>query len=107
MLDLPRLFGKQPIERSDAERLAATLKAVADPSRLRLLSLIATARRPLQTHEVVDAAGLSQPTVSHHLMLLHEAGLLDRHPEGRGVWYAIDLDGFSELAHAIRPGRAW
>lgn len=75
---------------ADAVALAAPLKALADPARLRLLSLIAA-------HEGGDACvcdltepvGLSQPTVSHHLKVLVDAGLLTR--EKRGVWahYAL------------------
>jgi ArsR family transcriptional regulator, arsenate/arsenite/antimonite-responsive transcriptional repressor len=74
-----------PLSLEQAEQVAPLLKALADPVRLRLMSLIAS-------HEggeacVCDLTGafdLSQPTISHHLKVLHEAGLLDR--EKRGVW---------------------
>lgn len=76
---------REPLDAASAARLARTLKAVADPTRLRLLSLVAA-------HEGGEACvcdltapvELSQPTVSHHLKLLVEAGLLAR--EKRGVW---------------------
>ena len=68
-----------------AERVAPLLKALADPVRLRLMSLVAS--RPGGEACVCDLADefdLSQPTISHHLKVLHESGLLDR--EKRGVW---------------------
>ncbi len=74
-----------PLSQRQAEQVAPLLKALADPVRLRLMSLVAS-------HDggeacVCDLTGafdLSQPTISHHLKVLHEAGLLDR--EKRGVW---------------------
>ena len=74
-----------PLSLEQAEQVAPLLKALADPVRLRLMSLVAS-------HDggeacVCDLTGafdLSQPTISHHLKVLHEAGLLER--EKRGVW---------------------
>lgn len=68
-----------------AEQVALLLKALADPVRLRLMSLIAS--RPGGEACVCDLTGafdLSQPTISHHMKVLHDAGLVDR--EKRGVW---------------------
>src|SRR5919197_4967303 len=74
-----------PLRRAEAERLAATFKAVADPARLRLLSLIAShPGGEACVCELTAPLGLSQPTVSHHLKVLSDAGLLER--EQRGVW---------------------
>lgn len=73
-----------------AEELAALLKAIAEPTRLRLLSLIAA--QPHQEACVCDLTepvGLSQPTVSHHLKILVDAGLLTR--DKRGVWAYYQL----------------
>jgi len=78
-------LSREPLSREQAEQFAPLLKALADPVRLRLMSLVAS-------HEggeacVCDLAGafsLSQPTISHHLKVLHACGLLDR--EKRGVW---------------------
>ena len=74
-----------PLDVDDAEQLAAALKAIADPARLRLLSLI----QAQQDHEacvchLTEPLGLSQPTVSHHLKVLLQAGLVAR--EQRGSW---------------------
>jgi len=78
------------LKREDAEQLAATLKAVADPARLLVLSLIAA--QPSGEACVCHFTGrlkLSQPTVSHHLKLLFDAGLLERERRGTWVYYRI------------------
>ena len=74
-----------PLGADDADQLAGALKAIADPSRLRLLSLI----QAQPDHEacvchLTEPLGLSQPTISHHLKVLLEAGLVER--ERRGSW---------------------
>ena len=73
------------LDPDDAERTARTLKALADPARLRLLSIIAAHDGgEACVCDLVDPVGLSQPTVSHHLKVLTEAGVVTR--EKRGVW---------------------
>lgn len=73
----------EPIKRADAERLAGVLKAFADPARLRLLSLIQSAPEgEASVSDLTAPLGLSQPTVSHHLRILTEAGLLEREKRG-------------------------
>jgi ArsR family transcriptional regulator len=73
------------LSRQQAERIAPLLKALADPARLRLLSLVASHEGgEACVCDLNDAFDLSQPTISHHLKVLHDAGLLDR--EKRGVW---------------------
>src|SRR5258708_18780843 len=75
----------QPLSRAPAEQVAPLLKALADPVRLRLMSLVAS--HPGGEACVCDLAGafdLSQPTIIHHLKVLHDSGLMDR--EKRGVW---------------------
>jgi ArsR family transcriptional regulator len=96
----------QPIKRADAERLAGALKALADPARLRLLSLIQSA--PDGEAPVIDLTaplGLSQPTVSHHLRILTEAGLLER--DKRGVWayYRLVPSAIATIAELLTPPR--
>jgi ArsR family transcriptional regulator len=74
-----------PLAAGDAESLAGALKVLADPARLRLLSLIQAqpAREACVCH-LTEPLGLSQPTISHHLKVLVQAGLLER--EQRGSW---------------------
>jgi ArsR family transcriptional regulator, arsenate/arsenite/antimonite-responsive transcriptional repressor len=76
---------QEPLAPRDAEQLAGVLKAVADPARLRLLSLIqAQPGHEACVCHLTEPLGLSQPTVSHHLKVLHQAGLVER--EQRGSW---------------------
>lgn len=74
----------------DAVALARTLKALADPARLKLLSLIA-AHDGAQACvcDLIEPVGLSQPTVSHHLKVLTEAGLVTREKRGVWAWFAL------------------
>jgi len=75
----------QPLSEEQAEVVAPLLKALAEPVRLRLMSLVASREGgEACVCDLNDAFDLSQPTISHHLKVLHEAGLLDR--EKRGVW---------------------
>lgn len=79
-----------PIDEQAAERLAAALRVLADPARLRLLSLIGA--HPDGEACVCDLTaplGLTQPTVSHHLKVLHEAGLVGREQRGKWVFYWV------------------
>lgn len=74
----------------EAERSAALLKAVADPVRLRLLSAIrATEAGEACVCDLTPLVGLSQPTVSHHLKVLTEAGLLEREKRGTWAWFRV------------------
>jgi ArsR family transcriptional regulator len=74
-----------PLGEHDAKRLAGVLKAVADPTRLRLLSLIASSEQgEVCVCNLTAPLGLSQPTISHHLKVLLEVGLVQR--DKRGVW---------------------
>ena len=78
-------LAREPLSAEAAETLAGVLKALADPARLRLLSLVmAHAGGEACVCELTGPLGLTQPTVSHHLKVLTEAGLLTR--EKRGVW---------------------
>ena len=76
---------QEPLSADEAEGLAAALKAIADPARLRLLSLIqAQPEHEACVCHLTEPLGLSQPTVSHHLKVLLRAGLVER--EQRGSW---------------------
>ena len=77
----------------DAEATATVFKALADPTRVRIVSMLARNPEPVCVCELTPPLGLSQPTVSHHLKKLVQAGLLTR--EQRGVWayYTLDRDG--------------
>ena len=76
---------QEPLEAEEAEQLASALKVIADPARVRLLSLIKSqpGNEACVCH-LTEPLGLSQPTVSHHLKVLLQAGLVER--EQRGSW---------------------
>ena len=78
------------LEVGEAEQLAALLKAVADPARLRLLSLVArSVGGKMCICDLTGPVGLSQPTVSHHMKILVEAGLLTREQRGKWAYYRL------------------
>lgn len=77
-----------PMGVGDAEELAAAFAALADPVRLRLLSLVATAGEVCSC-DLQDPLGKSQPTVSHHTRVLAEAGLISGEKRGRWVWWSV------------------
>jgi ArsR family transcriptional regulator len=91
-----------PISAEQAERVSPLLKALADPVRLRLLSLVAShADGEACVCDLNDAFDLSQPTISHHLKVLHEAGLLDRSKRGVWVYYAVRREALADLADLL------
>lgn len=91
-----------PLDRSTAEELARLLKAVADPARLQLLSLIrAGADCESCVCDLTEEVGLSQPTVSHHLKVLVDAGLVTREKRGYWAWYSLVPARLSELAAVL------
>jgi ArsR family transcriptional regulator, arsenate/arsenite/antimonite-responsive transcriptional repressor len=92
----------EPLSPEQAELVAPLLKALADPVRLRLMSLVAS--HPGGEACVCDlneAFDLSQPTISHHLKVLHEAGLLDRDKRGVWVYYRARTQALASLATLI------
>jgi len=90
---------QEPLSAEAAERVAHLLKALADPVRLRLMSLVAShADGEACVCDLNDAFDLSQPTISHHLKLLHEAGLLDREKRGVWVYYRVNSAALADLA---------
>ena len=93
-----------PLEESAAEDLAAAFKVLADPVRLRLLSLVAaSATGEICACDLVEPIRRSQPTVSHHLSLLVEAGVLSREKRGRWAWYRVVPDRLEALRSALAP----
>jgi ArsR family transcriptional regulator len=92
----------EPLSKDQAERVSPLLKALADPVRLRLLSLVAShADGEACVCDLTEAFDLSQPTISHHLKVLHQIGLLDRSKRGVWVYYKIRSDALADLAALI------
>lgn len=91
-----------PLTAEQSERVAPLLKALADPVRLRLLSLVAAhADGESCVCELQGAFDLSQPTISHHLKVLHDAGLLDRTKRGTWVYYSVNAEALSDVASLL------
>jgi ArsR family transcriptional regulator len=91
-----------PLKKGDAEELAHLFKAIADPARLRILGFLAAqpGGEACVCH-LLKPLGLSQPTVSHHLKQLHEAGLLERERRGSWVYYRLALDRIEALRNVL------
>ena len=91
-------LAREPISADQAQQVASLLKAIAEPARLRLLSLVLS-------HEGAEACvcdltpyfDLSQPTISHHLKVLHDSGLLDREKRGTWVFYKARPEAMEAL----------
>lgn len=90
------------LSEDEATDLAAVLKALADPVRLRLVSLVAAAPAgELCACELPELVERSQPTVSHHLTQLVKAGLLDREQRGKWAWFSLRPERFAALRAAL------
>lgn len=95
-------LAREPMTATQAEQVAPLLKALADPVRLRLMSLIASHEGgEACVCDLTDAFELSQPTISHHLKVLRESGLLDRDKRGVWVYYRARIDALASLAALI------
>jgi ArsR family transcriptional regulator len=94
-------LAKEPLTQAEAARLATTMKALADPARLRLLSIVAASEgQEACVCDLIEPIGLSQPTVSHHLKVLTDAGFLSRSKRGTWAYYRLQpqaLAGISDF----------
>jgi ArsR family transcriptional regulator, arsenate/arsenite/antimonite-responsive transcriptional repressor len=91
-----------PLEKHEAEQLARALKTIADPARLRLLSLIqAQPGGETCVCHLTEPLGLGQPTVSHHLKVLHDAGLVERERRGSWVYYRVVPETLASLRNLL------
>ena len=98
------LFSGDPYNEDDAERLAAVLAAIADPARLQILSLIDSSNfSEVPVKDLTDQMKLSQPTVSHHLRILHQAGLLQRDKRSVWVYYSITPGALKLVLDLLQP----
>jgi ArsR family transcriptional regulator len=99
----PSVLGA-PLDQAEAATLAHGFAALADPARLRLLSILADASAgEVCACDFVEPLGRSQPTVSHHLKVLSEAGLITGDKRGRWIWYSIVSSRLDALRDALSP----
>jgi len=91
-----------PLEITDASELAAGFSALADPVRLRVLSMLAASPEgEVCVCDFVEPLAKSQPTVSHHLKVLSDAGLVQGDRRGKWVWYSLNRDRLAQLRSAL------
>ncbi|MCS7293230.1 MAG: metalloregulator ArsR/SmtB family transcription factor [Gloeomargarita sp. SKYBB_i_bin120] len=101
----PLLTGRLTFEQ--AEALAGVFRVLGDPTRLYLLNLIAAQpRQEIKACALVETLGLSQPTVSHHLKVMYDAGLLTRERRGTGIYYRLVPQLLSALRQVLSTDAA-
>jgi ArsR family transcriptional regulator, arsenate/arsenite/antimonite-responsive transcriptional repressor len=109
LLDQPEVvacctpLSAEMLSEDDAQTLSRQFAALADPVRLRLVSLLSTTDGAVCACDLVAPVGRSQPTVSHHLKVLAEAGLVISERRGRNVWYAVVPAALEALRGALAP----
>lgn len=94
-------LAEEPLEQHQAAQLAGWFRVLGDPTRLRLLSMIASMGEACAACDLVEPIGVSQPTVSHHLKVLHEAGLVEREKRGRWVYYRAVTESLAVLSTSL------
>ncbi|WJL96888.1 metalloregulator ArsR/SmtB family transcription factor [Microbacterium sp. ET2] len=93
---------REPLGPDDAESLATQLKALADPARLRLLSIVASSPdQEACVCDLIEPLGLAQPTVSHHLKVLTRAGFLSRSQRGTWAYYRLQPEALPSVAAVL------
>jgi ArsR family transcriptional regulator len=85
----------------EAAATADVFKALADPARVRIVNMLATSGEPVCVCHLIAPLGLSQPTVSHHLKRLTDAGLLDREQRGRWAYFSLRPQAVETLAAVV------
>jgi ArsR family transcriptional regulator len=91
-------LGAPTLSDEEAEATATVFRALGDPARVRIVNVLATAGGEVCGSELTEALGLAQPTVSHHLKKLHDAGLLDREQRGKWAYYSLKREAAEKLA---------
>ena len=86
------------LDEQEALATAELFRALGDPARVRIVNVLATSDEPVCVCELIEPLGLSQPTVSHHLKKLLDAGLLEREQRGRWAYFSLKRDAVEKLA---------
>ena len=97
-----RPLGALALSEEEAEATAALFRALSDPARVKIVNLLATSDEPVCACEFEPALQLSQPTVSHHLKKLTEAGLLEREQRGKWAYFTFAPEASSRLEQVVR-----
>jgi ArsR family transcriptional regulator, arsenate/arsenite/antimonite-responsive transcriptional repressor len=108
-LELPVIccapLAQSTISDTEAEATAALFKALADPSRVRIVNMLATTTEAVCVCEITDSMDLSQPTISFHLKKLVASGLLEREQRGTWAYYSLKEDALARLESVVQTGR--
>ena len=91
-------LGAPALDEAEALATAEVFKALGDPARVRIVNLLATSDEPVCACELYEPLALSQPTVSHHLKKLTDAGLLEREQRGKWAYFSLKRDAVEKLA---------
>jgi ArsR family transcriptional regulator len=91
-------LGAPALNEEEALATADLFKALADPARVRIVNVLATEGGPVCACDLYEPLGLAQPTVSHHLKKLTEAGLLEREQRGKWAYFSLKRDAVEKLA---------
>jgi ArsR family transcriptional regulator, arsenate/arsenite/antimonite-responsive transcriptional repressor len=110
MRDLPLIaccapLGAPALSADEAEAGAALFAALSDPARVRIVNLVATSDEPVCACHLIEPLGLSQPTVSHHLKRLVDAGLLEREQRGKWAYFSLAPEAGTRLAGLVDLAR--
>lgn len=93
---------REPLTAAEADQMAATMKALADPTRLRLLSIVAASEdAEACVCDLIKPVGLSQSTVSHHLKILTTAGFLTRSKRGTWAYFTLVPGALDRVSHLL------
>jgi ArsR family transcriptional regulator, arsenate/arsenite/antimonite-responsive transcriptional repressor len=102
LIDCCRPLAAPSLSEDEVDSAAALFRSLGDPARVKILNMLATAGEPVCACAFEPALGLAQPTVSHHLKKLTEAGLLDREQRGKWAYFSLDDEAFERLVSIIR-----
>jgi ArsR family transcriptional regulator len=91
-------LGSELLEDDDVQAVAELFRALADPARVRIVNVLATCGEPVCICNLVDPLELSQPTVSHHMKKLVEAGLVEREQRGKWAYFTLNDEAVEKLA---------
>ena len=95
------------LSNDQAAATAALFRALSDPARVRIVNMLATSGEPVCVCHLIDPLGLSQPTVSHHLKKLTDAGLLEREQRGKWAYFSLRPEAVETLAAVADLKGAW
>jgi len=94
-------LGAPALSAEEAAATADVFKALADPARVRIVNVLATSSEPVCVCHLIAPLGLAQPTVSHHLKRLTDAGLLEREQRGKWAYFSLRREGVETLSAVV------